>query len=339
MKFENDPRIEELLNGFLDGELSTSEQAEVRRLVSKDEGVARRLQGLERCRLLMSSLPPAEPPAEVISRIKGLLRSRLAGGAGALDDTEHLRGAKHLLARQVLAAAVMMGLVGLLGAVVYRIVSPPDTAQRPVAVQTRPAVAPQALPVETKKTVAVEDKADVGLYSLRLATTDFAAVDAFVNKLLDESAALQYDVTKEPPKRSVYRVLCSKAGLSALVADLAQAWSKFDSATLVVHTGDIGQYVAVESVRPEQITDIVNQNMPEERIRLAKDFAVLNNISQITQAGKMLAFSDRTYPELTAIPKPVLTSGEKTAPAVPEGASGKFRVDLTIVVTGSTSRF
>ncbi|MCJ7729876.1 MAG: hypothetical protein MUO27_08390 [Sedimentisphaerales bacterium] len=334
MRPEKDPKIDELLNSFLDGELSPEDCAEVQRLVSEDKTIAQRLRQLERCRILVSSLPPAEPPAELVSGIKELLRSRSAGVGGEFEHIERRRGERHLLARQVLAAAVMIGLFGLMGAVVYKIVAPEGTARPIVAVKPAPTIKPEALPVETEKTVAAEDKTGISLYSLQLQTTDFVAVDAFVNKLLDESSWLNYEVTKEGRSRSVYRVLCSRGGLETLVSDLAAVWSKFDSATLVVHTEDIGRYVAVESVSPEQITDIANQDKLEGRIKLAKDFAVLNTVEQVSQEGRMLALVDRVYPELTTIPRPVLTSGEKRVAPVPESPSDWVRVDLNIIVTG-----
>jgi hypothetical protein len=331
MRPEKDPKTDELLNSYLDGELSSQDCAEVQRLVSEDASIARRLRQLERCRILVSSLPPAEPPVELVSGIQELLRSRSAGVEG-LEHIERLRGARHLLARQVLAAAVMIGLFGLMGAVVYKIVSPERSVSPTVAVQ--PAVKPEALPVEMVKTVAAEDKTGVGLYSLQLQTADFVAVDAFVNKLLDESSWLNYEVTKEGRSRSVYRVLCSRGGLEALVSDLSAVWSKFDSATLIVHTDSIGRYVTVEQVRPEQITDIAKQDALEGRIKMAKDFAVLNTVEQVSPEGQMLALVDHAYPELTTIPRPVLTSGEKRAAPVPESPSDWVRVDLNIVVTG-----
>jgi len=329
MNFQKDPKIEELLNSYIDGELSSAEAAEVQRLVNNDKGIARRLRELEKCQLLVSSLPPAEPSAEVVSGIKRLLRNRLAG-ADSPAYARQTQGARHLFARQVLAAAVMIGLVGLLGAVIYKIVAPAGPTQ-PLALQ--PTVKTEAAPAETKKVVAAEVAADVGIYSLRLATADFAAVDAFINKLLAESTWLKYETSKEQPGRSVYSVYCSRSALEGLMTDLAPAWSKFDSAKFVVHTEDIGRSVTIEQVRPEQITDVVKKDTLDGRVKLAKDFAVLNNVEQVMSDRQMLAIADRTYPELTAIPKPVLTSGERKTTAVPQGAYDKLRVDLTIVVS------
>jgi anti-sigma factor RsiW len=340
MNYEKESKIEELLNSYLDGELSQREQVEVQRLVNKDERVARRLRELERCRLLVSSLPPAEPPAQVVAGIKKLLHGRLAGVAGGIDHAQE--GARHLFVRQVLAASVIIGLAGLLMAVVYQIVGPEKMTTRTVAVQTAPAapgpgqsqgIAPQAVPSGTEKTIAAGDAAGVGIYSLQLETTDFVAVDAFINKLLIESPWLRFDTTREKPGRSVYRVICSRKGLETLVSDLAPAWTKFDSTTLIVHTG-VGQYVTVESIQPEQISKIANQGTPDGQIKLARDFAVLNDVERSSHAVQMLALANRDYPELTTIPRPVLTSGEKRVAEKPKDASDLVRVDLTIIVTG-----
>jgi hypothetical protein len=346
----NDPKIEELLNGFLDGELTEPEQAEVQRLISEDKEIARRLMELERCRMLVNSLPPAEPPAEVVAGIKQLIRSRTAPStplpstalgtgpstplgtgrtSGREMEIESRRGTRQLFVRHVLAASVMIGLLGLLAGVIYMITSPADI-KRPVAI-VKPG------PAETQKVVTdVANEADIGVYSLRLQTADFTGVDAYVRKLLDESTWLKYESKKEGPGRSAYRVLCSKGGLEALVSDMAAVWSKFDSATLVVHTEDVSRSVAVEDVRPEQITDIAKQDTADARVRLAKDFAALNGIERTISEQTMFAFTDKTYPELTAIPKPVLTSSEKGSAAVPKGANDQVCVDLSIIVSGST---
>ncbi len=344
MNFEKEQKIEELLNSYLDGELSAREQTEVQRLVGKDKDVARRLRDLERCRLLVSALPPAEPPAEVIAGIQESLHYKTA----VADGQDNARqGARHLLVRQVLAASVIIGLAGLLIAVIYQIVGPASPDLRAsrggpgkmtpgtVAVKPRPVetTAPQVSPAETEKTVAAGDKAGVGFYSLQLQTTDFVAVDAFVNKLLGESPWLKFDTIKDNPGRSIYRVVCSRKGLETLVSDLAPAWTKFDSATFVVHIG-VGQQVTVESVQPEQVTEIANQDTTDGQIRLAKDFAMLNSIEQLSPAQRVLALVGRDYPELTTIPRPVLTSGEKRVAEMPRDASEQLRVDLTIVVAG-----
>lgn len=320
-------KIEELLNSYLDGELSQRELTEVRRLVDRDESVACRLRELERCRLLVSSLPPAEPPAELVSGIQKLLHGRMTGVAGERDETR--LGTLHLFMRQVLAASIIIGLAGLLMVVVFRIIGPGQPVPGTVAVQP----GTTASTASPKAAGAVADEAGTGFYSLQIETDNFTAVDAFVNKLLGESPWLKFDSARELPGRSVYRVVCSRGGLKTLVYDLAPAWTEFDSTTLVVHT-DVSQYVTVESVRPEQITEIANQQTPDEQIKLAKDFAVLNSAERLASVQHVLAPADSDYPALTPIPRPVLTSGEERTADMPKDATDRVRVDLTIVVTG-----
>ncbi|MGD0597921.1 MAG: hypothetical protein ABSA64_10440 [Sedimentisphaerales bacterium] len=341
MNFEQNPKIEELLNSYIDDELSADERSEVQRLVRENHTIAQRLRQLERCKAMVSSLPPAEPPAQVVAGIKQLLRNHSAGKSES-THIESRRGARHLFVRQVMAASIIIGLVGIMGAVVYRIVGPEETAMPIVAVQPAPTVKPTASPVatkpeETKKTVAVaavEDATSIGLYSLQLQTADFTAVDAYINKLLEESPWLRYEAIKDQPGKSAYRILCSRGGLEAMMSDLATVWPKFDSTTLIVRTDNVGQDVTVASVKPEQVADIARQDTIANRVKLAKDFAMLNSVEQIMPDEKMLAATERSMPELTTIPKPVLTSGDKNVVTAPKGAWDQVQVDLNVVVTG-----
>jgi len=342
MNFEQNPKIEELLNSYIDDELSADERSQVQRLIRENHTIAQRLRQLERCKALVSSLPPAEPPAEVVAGIKELTRSRSTGAIAS--EIEQRRGTRHLFIRQALAASIIIGLVGIMASVVYKIVGPEKNTSPIVAVQPAPAVKPAVMPVETKPqetqkeivvaVAAVEDTTSIGLYSLQLQTADFAAVDAYVNKLLEESPWLRYEATKDQPGKSAYRILCSTGGLEAMMSDLATVWSKFDSTTLIVRTDNIGQYVTVASVKPEQIADIARQNTIDGRVKLANDFAALNSVERILPDEKMLAATEQSLPELTTIPKPVLTSGDKNAVTAPKGAWDQVQVDLNIVVTG-----
>jgi hypothetical protein len=61
---------------------------------------------------------------------------------------------------------------------------------------------------------------------------------------------------------------------------------------------------------------------------------MLNSVEQIMPGEKMLAAMERSIPELTTIPKPVLTSGDKNAVTAPKGAWDQIQVDLNIIVAG-----
>jgi len=282
-------------------------------------------------------LPPAEPPAKVVSGIKELVRGNWSqgirvdysqvSGSGSLNLS---RGRLFLLSRQLIAASVVIGLLGILAGVIYIIVTPETTAPRTVAVQ------PKAEDRIQNAGIAGRNADNIGVYSLQLTTTDFAGVDSFINKVLGESTWLQYRTTKQLPGQSVYRVYCSRAGLEDLMTSLTPVWSRFGSATLLVNSNNTENQVAVEQIRPEQVTDIAKQKTNAEQMRMARDFAVSNDIRRLLPQERMLALGEATgtiEPELIVIPKPVLTSSDKKLLTAPRGAAGQVQVDLSIVLS------
>ena len=136
------PNIDELLCSFVDGELPARQQTELQRLVARDPEVGRRLRQLQNCRTLVSALPRAEAPGELLEQIKlaverkTLLAEQPASGVSTA-------GVIHLMARRFLAAAAMIALLGVLGFVVYQIVAPvPDTGVQPPVADIRQTIGP-----------------------------------------------------------------------------------------------------------------------------------------------------------------------------------------------------
>jgi len=292
--------IDELLNGFIDGELTARQQTEVQRLIAHDEQAAERLRQLQRCKMLVGSLPYAEVPAEVAEQIKASLeRSVLADEQP--QRIEERVGARHLLVRKLLAAAAMIGLVAVLGAVVYTIVAPEGVTDKPLAVegwrQPRGEVearkAAPGLTATAEKSIAqISPAAAVFDGRLELKTSDLVAVDAFINRVIEDNNLLEKVSSKTEGDKRLYALDCSRESLSLLLADLADIWDKFDSATLFVEAKTPDKQVVVDNVSTEQIVDLITP------------------------------------------PKPRLTGDEKTTekPAIRATKGGK--VHLTIVVVG-----
>jgi len=101
---------------------------------------------------------------------------------------------------------------------------------------------------------------------------------------------------------------------------------------LFLETGDFGGQIAIEAVTAEQITNIANQDSFQKRIELAKNLAVLNKTAQLLPGRELLAAFDDRAPDLITIPKPVLTSGEKTIKKPTADSKDEKNVHLTIVV-------
>ena len=333
------PNMDELLNSFIDGELPARQQTEVQRLVDHDEKIAQRLQQLQKCKMLLSSLPVTEAPPQILENVK----ASLAPGSPGLDESAPRRteraGTRHLLGRKVFAAAAMLGLVGILTAVVYTIVAPETVTQRPVAVERREL--PTAVPKGTPFGVDVVKPAPTIVAApfsgrLELRTSYLPAVVAFINRAIEDNVPSdEWIASDQSDVREPHALICSSESFNLLLAELGNIWDKLDSATLFVDTEVFGQRVVIDAVTAEQIAGIVNQDDSKRRIEVAKDFAVLNNIAEYLPGREILTAIDDTTVGLITPPKPVLTSNQKTIKKSATGAKADKNVCLTITVTAS----
>ena len=322
--------IDELLNSFIDGELPARQQTEVQRLIAHDEKVAQRLRQLQKCKILLSSLPVTEAPPQILENVKASLAGRtlLVEQPSAFD--EHL-GARHLLGRKLFAAAAMLGLVGILTAVVYTIVAPTVT-QGPVAVEPRE-LPPKVEVVEPAPIIVV---AAPFSGRLELRTSYLPAVVAVINRAIEENIPSdEWIASDRSDVRKPHALICSSESFNLLLAELGNIWDKLDSATLVIDTEVFGEQVVVGAVTAEQIAGIVNQDDSQRRIEVAKDFAVLNNIAEYLPGTRVLTAIDDTTVDLITPPKPRLTGGQETIKKSATGAEADKNVRLTITVTAS----
>jgi hypothetical protein len=123
--------------------------------------------------------------------------------------------------------------------------------------------------------------------------------------------------------------------VNLLLSDLANIWERFDSTRLLVETGQADEGVVVDNVKTEQIAEIIKQDSPEGRIRVAKDIAAFNRIGEQLPGKEIFAAISYESGDLLTIPKPVLTSSEKPITKPASGAEAEQKVLLTIVVAGS----
>jgi len=322
--------IDELLNSFIDGELPARQQTEVQRLIAHDEKIAQRLRQLQKCKILLSSLPVTEAPPQILENVKASLAGRtlLVEQPTAFD--EHL-GARHLLGRKLFAAAAMLGLVGILTAVVYTIVAPTVT-QGPVAVEPRE-LPPKVEVVEPAPIIVV---AAPFSGRLELRTSYLSAVVAVINRAIEDNVPSdEWIASDRSDVRKPHALICSSESFNLLLAELDNIWDKLDSATLVIDTEVFGEQVVVGAVTAEQIAGIVNHDDFKRRIEVAKDFAVLNNIAEYLPGTRVLTAIDDTTVDLITPPKPRLTGGQETIKKSTTRTEADKNVRLTITVTAS----
>ena len=337
---KEDENIDELLNGYIDGELTARGKTEVERLIKHDMQISERLEELQRTRDLVGCLPVAEAPVWLAAQIKASLEGRALVSERPSRIAE-VAGARHLLVRRFAAAAAMIGLVAVLAGLVYTIVAPEGDRGSSIALED------WKQPVEKVETGAVLPgvvaTSEVPIVQPRLAATEFnwklklktgalVAVDASIRRAFEDNGLLEKVDSSSRRNEHVYRLSCSKEALRSLLADLGAVWSRFDSARLFVGTDQFGGQVVVEGVDTEQIAQIVNQDSVEKGIEVARDFATLNSMAELLPGRGVLSAIDDTKPDLLTIPKPVLTSSEKTMSKGKGGGQEVEDVHLTIVV-------
>jgi hypothetical protein len=337
--------IDELLNSFLDGELDQRHQTEVQRLITHDKQIAERLQSLQKCKSLVSSLPYAEAPDGMLENIKASLSRQQAEleekeltlpAARPVSFSSHRerQGARHLLVRRLTAAAAMIALVGVLAVVIYSILAPEvTTTNMPVAVEQ-----PQPTKTQPREVAIAEKPAEITPFTgrLELKTSSLPEVAAFLNK------AIEYNISSDRHSAALpaeagesHTLVCSRQNLKLLLDDLGTIWDKIDSATLFIDTGRPQGQIVVDAVTPEQIIEIAKQNNFQTQIKTAKFFAAMNNMTERLPGKEVMVAIEDSAPRLLTIPKPVLTSSEKPVTKATTGTEAEQKVLLTIVVTGS----
>ena len=295
-------RIDELLNSYIDDELTAEQKAEVESLVDHDAKIAQRLRQFQKCRILVASMPYAEAPVSVLEGVK----ASLAGNVQA--------GKKYVLVRKVLAAAAMIALAAVLSAVIHRFAPLQTAPEESVA-----------------RTVAVSEFSG----RLELKTSALNAVDAFIKSAIDDNGLSASINPEHRQSRRIYSLSCSREGLNTLLADLDDIWSELDSATLFVNTEIFGVQTVVDAVTTKQIAEVAGQDNSERRTELAKDFAVLNNIAEHLPDKEIRVAIEAGKSDLTQqwrIIKPVLTGNQNSVKKPSDQVQGKQNVRLTIIL-------
>jgi hypothetical protein len=237
MNQRKEPNIEELLNSFIDGELTQREANEVKRLIEHDPQISQRLRELEKSKMLVGSLPRAEAPAEMLDELKASLEA-MALPAQQTVRFDERAGLRHLLVRKVLATAAMIGLVAILAVVVYTI------------------VVPEGGP--SKSTAEVRVLAAGSHRRLELKASNVMAVNGFINKAIEDNI-LDCSSSTRRADRTEYALSCNREDLNSLMTGLGSVW---EETKVVVDTGKEGDETVFDGVSAEQFAEIVGDLIP-----------------------------------------------------------------------------
>ncbi len=325
------PQTDELLSAFLDGELSPRQQTEVQRMAAHDPDMAQRLQQLRGCRTLINVLPRADAPADLLEQVKlSLERRSLLEEHSVLTSTR--AGVRHLRMRRFLAAAAMIALVGVLGLVIYQIVSPVRVAQTPVV-----AVAPVDESLSPAPIVKIAAGAPFS-GRLELATASLDQVYKAIRMNAEDNELSCFGPEDPAGSRVVCRLVGSPEKLEAFLTGLNGMSPYFGTARLLVETDRFAQPVIVDSVTLPQVAGLVNQNSAESRVQAARNMAVLNQFAREIPGREIQVATSRKLnnaaSELVGTLKPLLAQG-RTRPngsTPPEEGEVQVKASLTIVL-------
>jgi hypothetical protein len=268
--------------------------------MAKDPEVAQRLRQLQNTKALLGALPRAEAPVEMLDQVKFALERR------SLLDERPTRagvsaGRRHLIARRLVAAAAMIALLGVLGAVVYQILAPvPASDPRVVAIGRGGGAAGGRIPGG----VTVADAGFAGRLEIRTAAV--TATDGLIKRAINDhglSAAIEPDGGSD---RRVYRLVGTRESVGRLVASLGEDWQKLDGAKLyVARPDDFVSAVVVDRVTADQAIRILAQETTEASLRTARYCAVENKMPGreiVTVINRdvesALAMADKPIPRL-----------------------------------------
>ena len=304
---KEDFNIEQLLNGFIDNELTEKERTEVERLIAHDPAVANRIEELKKYKILIGSLPASKAPAEMLDNIKGAIAAK---EYSVLKQSygRRIAATTQLLFRKAVSVAAMFILILALTAVIYMIVSPPS------AIEPKPDLTIGQLPSAANQLIA----------NLELKITSLSDGEEAVRKALENAGILQITESAVQTNKCQYSFNCTGEQLNLILASLEEKWEEFKSPKLVVDTAVADKPAVINDVTTWQIAEIASQDSFERRTKAAQYFAILNNNETLPGQAE-----DLNNIDIESIPKPVLTKDEFEAGKT---AEGKLSINFNIIL-------
>ncbi len=353
--------IDELLNGYIDGVLTSRQHTELQRLKANDPRVEHRLTELQKCKMLVSSLPVVEAPADMLERVKASLGSKAARPAAVQTETQveteqpagdKHPGARQLMFRRIFAAAAMIVLLTALAIIVYSITAPPKTTdsliarldktsasgteqpglQQGLTDNTGTTVAKASAGVENQQmTAGLAPAANRFSATLELKTGKLLAADIAVKKVLEEDGAEDFADLPSKENEYAYSLDCGEQRFNEVLSGLENIWTDFSSAALIFDNAQTEQPVVIEKITTWQLAEIAAQYNPQRRLKAAQYYAVMNNVQQFLPQQQAHNTGEEDVLDLIDMPKPkpVLTKDEA---ALQDSAQSNLQVDLTIII-------
>ncbi len=328
----NEKNIEEMINAYLDGELSDRELTEFKRLADHDTSIGEELLRIARTKELISSATAEKAPEQIGENLKMLLE-RKALLAHSSKSAPAKFGQKHLITRKVLTAAAILLPIAVLAAVVFNILMPAEPVYQPqIFAEAEDAVEPVGRPAAVKAdkrialTSAMSAQTKAGgqtdafssvplaaaplAAELSIETASSVAVNKYISKAIYINDLLGCATIKRQAGLAEYSIDCANTKISDLLYELRDVWPKFAAVSILLRPAEPSGDVRIANVSVSQAIDLFKAEAPEDAIALGRSFAVLNSIELAMGFSQLAAADTDTADALLAVPKPTLTSPE-----------------------------
>jgi hypothetical protein len=317
--------IDELLNGFVDGEISDRQATEVKRLMLHDPAIAARVERIRRQRQLLGALPVDSAPADMAGTVRSMLERRTLLEAASAGK-HHVLGSMHLFGRKLAAVAAMLALLGGLGYLVYTVIGPERSAGKADIVTIARKPAPDRAAPAGDKTVAAATSIE-----LVLRTDSPTGLNSVVQKAINSCGLLDSATVDRQPLSTAYSLACDKENMTRVLGEISSVWDKVKEKSMTIASpGE--EAVTIRSVTIAQVAAVIASPDLPSRMASARQFAEVN--TREPGAGTVTILPNGGQDELK-IPKPSLTSPEfdKAATSSVETRSDKLNFTIKVAAT------
>ena len=215
-------KIEQLLNSYIDGELSVRQRTQVKRIIANNPKLAVRLKELYKCKTLVSALPVVQAPSNIMENVRASLENK-----NLIQEKEPVQISdyrKVTVSRRVFAAAAMFSLIALL-VVVINMLMPTQLGN----------------PGEDTQLAA-----DIKLSGkLELKANDVKAVNSIISEAIKYSGMSKFATSEIDANRRIYTINCSRDSLNKFLSDLEVDWNQISFSKLSLDTRNFGENVEI----------------------------------------------------------------------------------------------
>jgi hypothetical protein len=275
--------IEELLSGYIDGQLTPRQLTELKRLLAHDPNLQKELDALEHQHQVLQSLPVETAPVLMAEEIRSVLERRfiLADSVNPVGKADVW--GLHVRKIAAVAAMVLLPLM-ILGGVVYTILQPEGS-----------------VPGGSAEIAVLNPQAGAQpLFSavLQFQTNQPIAVNDFIEKKIHTLGLMKVTTSGRQSDRTSYKIICSRRYVEGLIGELEELWPRCRNASYAILDTSTNQPVRVDAIDPQQVLTMLQLTDISNARKLAQDITS-RNMQKAADPGSADAVTQPIAPKVS----------------------------------------